>query len=399
MPDDTPAPRDPMRLYVCWHPDSPAGAAFAPALFNWFRGDPGNLLETGFGIPVRYRCTSDPKPIPLDEADLSVIVPLVDEHMVVSGRWREFFEKGAFKDRRVALYPVALHSSAYQLPGNVSRLNFLRVGRATDPGTWSGEERRAVERQRLISLLTQACCRLLWARQTGVGTEPDRPGQQVKVFISHAKADGVDIAEAIRLQIFRQGQMQAFFDESDLAIGYAFEGELASQAGATSTAMIAVNTDAYASRPWCQREIRLAREPKPVSVDGRERQNCWRSIPLLVVDALAARPTRYLAEFGYATVVRWQAHTITEIIDHFLREMLIGAHNEERAKRVPVAEGRHSLNGLADLYAAMAIRAKTENSLEELVVPSPGYPRPDRKILESLLSSIRLRTFDEVEAG
>jgi hypothetical protein len=89
---------------------------------------------------------------------------------------------------------------------------------------------------------------------------------------------------------------------------------------------------------------------------------------------------------------------ITEIIDRFLREMLIFGYNQGRAKRVPVKAGRHSLNCLVDLYEAMTIREKSGGALEELVVPPPGYPRPDRQALESLLPSVSLRTFDEVEA-
>jgi hypothetical protein len=414
---DQPKARDPMRIYILWHPDSKTASSFAPVLYNWFRGDPRNLLETGFGIPVRYRCERQPAPIPIERAYLNIVVPLVDEYMVVSAAWRDYLDElGGLetstspaagqaaetgRTSTVALYPVALHRSAYQLPPGVGRLNFLRVSRATDPPDWSADQRHAIVRQRLISLLTQACCRLLWARQRG-SDDASGPGLPVKVFISHAKADGVEIAEAIRLQILRQGQMHAFFDESDLAIGYTFAQELERSASSTSTAMIAVNTDAYASRPWCQREIRLARQPKPVIADGKERRDCWRSTPLLVIDALKETPTRYLSEFGYSTVVRWSPDAVQAIIDRFLREILFYAYNEERAKSLSVKEGRHSLNCLADLYAALAIRDrvaqdKAATAVNTLIVPPPGYPRPDRDVLETLLSSIRLCSFDEVE--
>jgi TIR domain len=333
---------------------------------------------------------------------------------VASTEWRDFLEPFGTADMgapasgteipaqscgsTTILYPVALHRAAYQLPGQINRLNYLRVTRAIDPSTWSKEQRLSIEQDRLISLLTQACCRLLWARQTGGGHEPEGPGLPVKVFISHAKADGVAIAEDIRLQILQQGQMQAFFDESDLAIGYGFAPELERSASSTSTAMIAVNTDAYAGRPWCQKEIRLARKPRPVTIDGQERPNCWRAKPLLVVDALSAAPTRYLSEFGYATVVRWQPMTVRSIADRFLREILIYAYNEERAKNLAVRDGRHSLNCL-DLYAAMEIKSTDPNNLTELVVPPPGYPRPDREELQRLLAGLKIRTFDEVEDG
>jgi hypothetical protein len=148
--------------------------------------------------------------------------------------------------------------------------------------------------------------------------------------------------------------------------------------------MIAVNTDAYASRPWCQKEIRLARKPRLVVVDGEERRNCWRTKPLLVVDALDAAPTRYLSEFGYATVVRWQPTAVRSIVDRFLREILIYAFNEERAKHLADRGGRHSLNCLADPHtlsvgtcSSAAPRNLKRLPLRGLTQLCAGYPSRD----------------------
>ena len=268
---------DPMRIYVLWHSSCEHGQEFAKDIYKWFRGDPGDLSQCGYGIPVEYRSYpyqsgNSPKILAIepDKATISVIVPLVDQHMVIAPKWREYLKDLAkntksWKNTSGLICPVALHSSAYQLPDEITRLNFLRIDRATDSPHWRERERFDIQRQRLLSLLTQVCCRLLWRQndKPGGAINLDVASSPIKVFISHAKADGTGIAEAIREQIYRQGQLQAFFDESDLAIAYAWEENLKNSAQLSTTAMIAIFTDAYANRPWCRKEIRLARQVRP----------------------------------------------------------------------------------------------------------------------------------------
>jgi len=175
------------------------------------------------------------------------------------------------------LIPVALAAGAYQLPFAVSRLNYLRLDRTLDPDHWSWEQRSRIRRERLISRLTQVVARELSALSEP-GTPLGNPNREpalpppIKVFISHAKAEGVHKAEALRNVILGNGQPQAFYDESDLPIGYEFEHLLSDAAGegqgAETQAMVIVFFDTYPSCPWCQREIRLAHRPSRCGLDG-----------------------------------------------------------------------------------------------------------------------------------
>lgn len=421
---------DPVRIYVLWHPDCPEGRTLAGAVFKWFRGDPADLTEAGYGIPVRYRFREgyrfeanpdwrpgEPRPLKMRDtggADFTFVVALVDEHMVVDPHWRRYLtciddegeqrvRDGKPRDRM--LLPVALSSTAYQLPGSINRLNFLRLDRATDPSSWSWEERTRTRRERLLSLLTQVVAReLSWWSGTEASSGASAP---IKVFISHAKADGVQIAEALRQAIQGHGQLRAFFDESDLAIGYPFAETL--EAGATSAAedsgtqaMIAVYTDAYAGRPWCQRELRLARRPTPIKYQGQPTA-CWRVKPLLIVSALDEGNTRMLAEAGHAPVIAWREEQVCEIIDRLLREVVLFAYNERRALALQAnSAGSQALNCTPDLYAAMEIARGSNWRLTCLIIPPPGLPTEDREVLQGLLRGgsrrpkVSIRTFDEL---
>lgn len=416
---------DPLRIYVLWHPDCSVGRDYAASLYRWFRGDPSLPAEIGHGIPVHYRSVPEngksakPRPIQPQAAELNVLVPLVDEHLVVDPSWRAYL-RDLTQITKALLVPVALHRAAYQLPGEINRLNFLRLDRVTDPDSWTREQRLEVRRQRLLSLLTQVVGRLLTGFQeaaatgqtshpgAGPTTEPipwlERPTPPIRVFISHAKADGVPIAEALRHTILQHGQLQAFFDESDLAIGYGFASTLERGAGfgtalaeGGTAAMIAVYTDAYAHRPWCQRELRLARIPEPIA--PREGGvPCWRAKPLVVVEALQQGNTRFLPEAGYAPLLTWQPKEVGTLIDRLLRELLFFSFNQMRAQRLPQAKdgGRHALNCPPDLHLLRYLKCR-DPKLTEVAVPPPGPAGEDRTALEDLAGGIRIRTFHEIE--
>ena len=452
---------DLVRITVFWHRDCGEGRDLAGAIFRWFRGDPQDPGEAGRGIPVHYRCLPE-EPIGsalmaagvdagvdalvnggvdagpdtgIDRAPLfHIAVPLVDEQMVVDRAWRDYLQQVIWP-RADLMVPVALDGGAYQLPQSISRLNYLRLERALDPADWSWERRARIRRERLLSLLTQVIARELLSltksellrRVDGQGGQ-DTSGQhhhaaappRIRVFISHAKADGAAQAEALRAAILGRGQLQAFYDESDLPIGYAFAQLLQDAAGegdaADTQAMLAIFTDQYPTRPWCQRELRQARRPRSSGVTGYEAR-CWRVKPLVVVTDLAGAETRMLGEIGQAPLIAWQEDRAGRIIDTLLREILLLRYNEARGLLLlrPARNrdrnrdqdqhlGRYALNCTPDAYAAMAVAlaaSRAGTALTELLIPPPGLDEDAREALEALLSvggkPVRIRTFDEVE--
>ena len=251
----------------------------------------------------------------------------------------------------------------------------------------------------------QACCRLFQAHPTSTPKNrtktprKNEAGLPVSVFISHAKADGVAIAAALRDGLLHHGQLQVFFDESDLPVGYGYSDALDNAAGTEkhqTAAMIAVYTDAYAGRPWCQRELRRAR--KPMRLDG-ENGNLWANKPLLVLDHLEGRRTRFLGEIGQAPVIRWNPARAGTIIDLLLREILFALYYQRWSRRLPLPEGTHAFSGALDLHVAMQIHHETNGAVRQILVPPPGPALADRRWLTELLPDIKVGTFDELEKG
>lgn len=412
------------RITVYWHPECAEGRELAGEIFTWFRGNPKDPGEAGRGIPVHYRsfpveppCSAlapyTQDPVTEELPRLHIAVPLVDEQIVVDRAWRRYLADVVVPKAQLVV-PVALDAAAYQLPYSINRLNFLRLQRAVDPANWSWQQRARVRRERLISLLTQVIAReLLGLPCTGL-TAPLPPKRhrstapaQIKVFISYAKTDGAEQAETLRAAILGSGQLQAFYDESDLPIGYEFERLLVDAAGegeGTDTqAMIVIYTDQYPSRPWCQRELRQARRPRQHGESGVA-ERCWRVKPLVVLAHLAGSETRMLGEACQAPLIAWDSGRTGRIIDTLLREILLLRYNEFRAFALlndPGARGRYALNCAPDAYTCMEVARGASGALRELLIPPPGLNKGSREALEALMSiggtCVRIRTFDEVE--
>ena len=250
--------------------------------------------------------------------------------------WRHWIQQladAAPNDKR-AIYPVALDRTAYNVPPALMDLNYLRpagISHLSADRSWTPELREEVSRSLLKQLTEALCDRLLQAD----GFDTSKPlalgRSKVKVFLSHAKADGVEPVRRLLDHIYSQTQLAAFFDENDIPFGDLFDKVLdRSLAGSgQAAAMLAVRSAKYADRPWCRRELAQFRQPRRAKAPGRRNQ-FWQLNPMLVVDALAdGAETTSIPEFGNVPMVRWSAELARQeeqIVTTLLRNVLFAAY-------------------------------------------------------------------------
>ena len=115
-------------------------------------------------------------------------------------------------------------------------------------------------------------CRVLLSAALGSGSDP-KVGH-LRLFISHAKMDGLPLAHALKHQIESLGWLQGFYDVDDIPPGSDWQREL--EQGVGSSLIVIFRTDGYDSRPWCQQEVLWADEyaTPAVLVDARTGLNC-----------------------------------------------------------------------------------------------------------------------------
>jgi hypothetical protein len=155
----------------------------------------------------------------------------------------------------------------------------------------------------LSAVLKHELCRLLLKRPrrsdaTGEALDSETP--PVRLFLSHTKLTQ-DAGKAIALQLraFIQDRLslRTFFDSMDIPPGRSFADVLLAQFEPRAhseqhlTALIAIQTDGYGGRAWCQREVLWAK-----------RYGC----PIVVVNAVQQGEDRAFPYLGNAPTHRWK---------------------------------------------------------------------------------------------
>lgn len=420
----------PARIFVLWHPDFTEGRDIAAAIFDWFR------TPEGHGLPVYFRSDPDPNgdddlpaPIPSNRNTLNFVILLAEYHMVRNRAWREWLtELASRKFSSTTLYPVALHRTAYKLPGPIRELNFITTQIGQERGASLNDQELSELLQGLRKSLTEVFGRALgyellttnltkfMSNMMKLFHHPAGESPKIKVFISHAKRDqhAIDIAKRIRDYIYQETQLSAFFDENDIALGYRFGEVLDQTLKSGVAAMIAVSSDSYAARPWCRREIQVFSRPKP----SKAHDDVWEKPPILVLQAMeGGQVTSAIPDFGNSTMLRWRDGDEALCIDTLLREAIFRAYhsalasiiredlkrrenrqNAPRRKFINWVPDPLSLNTVVqELQKSNSKGAKSTKKLE-IVYPGEGLSYVELQSLYDIFPQIRLRSFSEIRA-
>ena len=88
---------------------------------------------------------------------------------------------------------------------------------------------------------------------------------KLRLFLSHAKRDGLPLAAALRFQIQALRFLEKFYDAEDLLAGKKLDEQL--EAGVLDSMVLVLRTDIFDERPWCRWEVLKAEEhAKPMVI-------------------------------------------------------------------------------------------------------------------------------------
>lgn len=276
-------------VYVVWHPGDRVGGDVAERLIGHFHGTPftgliGGAVEV-FARSVGWCGPGDsPRPIPfpgapppngLREAQLVAVVPVLGAELAAAvehgtGPWYDYttgiLAGHEARPDRVGIFPLVLDHVVLQ-GTRIGQIlgRFQRVGQPpVDP--LARPDMRQCSRD-----LAQGIAQL------ANGPDPADPigHERLTVFISHTKvgtdaeqSGESDLVSLVRTSI-SETRLRDFFDARDLQPGS--DWSEATRASAATSALLAVRTDHYASRAWCQGEMLVAKRA---------------GMPVVILDAL-----------------------------------------------------------------------------------------------------------------
>ena len=307
-----------LNVYVVWRPEADAdgadksrGLELARQIYSTFARDIEKPLNHGLNIPVFFRSATagegahTPPPIDLDQAERSAVILLVSSGMVTAPAWVDYaadlISQVSAAQGRHRIFPVSLSRGALQF--TLGQTNFIRYHEFAGDGGQNVSQ--------LMLWLTHELCRFLNRPRS------DTPGavlspKPIRLFISHAKQDGVPLAEGLRDAIAGT-PAAAFFDSVDIAPGYDFGAEI--ESNIRESTLLVLQSDIYSSRPWCRREVLMAKNFRR---------------PIVIVNAIEEDEKRSFPYMGNVPVIRWTGTNHQRIIGLALREHLRFLYNEQR---------------------------------------------------------------------
>ncbi|WP_420722483.1 hypothetical protein [Hwanghaeella sp. LZ110] len=259
-----------IELYVLWHPGDGEGENVANMLIEHFRG-PCFSGVIGGGVQISTRSVgwtdddSPPRPIygrqnpapnGIRPAEFIAVIPVLGLGLAEAvedekSEWHDYVQsivdfQSADPDR-FAIFPYSVSRQATNgtcLGKLVSRFQALAAGNVNR----FGESRESALKRDLTQSLAQF-----------LGNQKER----LTVFISHTKhgsdKEGASVEALIDLtrDVLANTHLAEFFDASDLQPGEDWDKVLRTHAGKSS--LLAIRSDLYASREWCQREVVIAK--------------------------------------------------------------------------------------------------------------------------------------------
>lgn len=332
--------------------------------------DVSKPFSRSLSIPIFFYTNWKEMEVPNEiniEADNILIFPFISMNMVISENWKSYISSLCLLNNG-NIIPIAVDEYAFNIGSNINIKNFIRI---KDHGILVKEKVfLAIAHEIYRYGLNENFTKL------EIGTK-----SALKIFISHAKdkENGIYVAKEIKKYIDKSA-MQSFFDATDIAPGYRFDNEIIENIKYSS--VLAINSDIYSSRYWCQREIQVAKQYDR---------------PILEVDVLSRDMDR---KFPYATnipVVRINiADGISEdelirILTMMLIETIRFYYSKVQLNRTKTFEGlimRCSRPPeIADLEKVL-IKAENSNSIicnyEAIMYPDPPIYSEEVQFIENL---------------
>jgi hypothetical protein len=281
---------------------------------------------------------------------------------------------------RHRLFPVGLCEDAYKLHPDIAGINFMRLQSVSEKA----------QPPVLLNQLMHELARLLLDRPRA-GSKPSAAGPApIRVFLSHAKHDGLDLTAGVRGYIAAHTQMDTFFDAHDIPPSSEWKEVLHEAAGDRQNALLILQTDAYSTREWCRIEVLQAKLG-------------W--VPALRVDALSDQEGRSFPYLGNIPAAKWPAASGCDpyetILGLLLYEVLRASYFPKRvaalARLYGITRPLKAIPYPPELLTLLAMqRIQKEQPGTVFVYPDPPLGTEERMLLREMAPEVTIMTATQI---
>lgn len=247
----------PMTISFVWNPADIGNVGLILEIVKTqFARDKDRPFSRGLNIPLFFYSSNNPDEVPSDHPDAkaqhNVTFVFTSVNTLGRGNWRAYIE-GLSVSATQYLVPVAIDKSGLNHDGHLKGIHCVR---AFD---WPSEDK---DLHATVALAHEIY-------RFGLKTiDPAKAGksESILIFLSHAKSGGTGRLHAEEIKRFIDNtNMNQFFDATEISPGYRFDEEI--EKHIADSTLLAIESDAYSSRYWCQREILSAKQnDRPILV-------------------------------------------------------------------------------------------------------------------------------------
>lgn len=245
----------PLAVHFVWHPNDNINTTIMD-FRRYLTRDIDRPFSRELNIPTFLYSSQKRSPPPSNSpkklAKKDVIFLFLSANTLMIPSWKEYIN--SLPERKnYHLVPVAVEHEGigHTSEGRLKSLNCIRMFE------WNEDFKKEYAIFYLSHELYRFGLKNINLLESGIDSS-------IRLFLSHAKKGdtGLKHAKAIK-KFIDNSNMQGFFDVNDISSGFKFDEEI--EKHIKRSTLIAIESDAYSTRYWCQREILTAkREKRPI---------------------------------------------------------------------------------------------------------------------------------------
>ncbi len=355
--------KQPLSIYFAWHYSNENKVKpLVDYCFNFLQKDTDKPFSRNVNIPIFFRNSTNNK-IPERKIDSSSEKTLIfifsDFYTTGDENWRKYY-KELLDNKNNKVIPITITKNGFNLDG-FERINFIRL--------YDFEEEYIKQlffinvAHEIIRILTYDNAYNTKGRET-----------ILNLFLSHTKSDDWAVKNTEKIKkIIDSTSMCNFFDSLDINIGHQFDEEI--EKHIKNSTVIAIQSDKYSSRYWCQKEILLAKS---------------NNRPIIMVNNLINNEDRVYPHMTNIPVIRISKEITDKEIYNVLEMALLESVSQVYHRKLLESYQFKDLNLLTHPPDFIDIN-KSLNEKKDILYPEPPIYKQEFNIFENI-EKIKIET-------